>query len=80
VKKGVNWALRRLGGHSPALRAASVALAKRLAASPDPAPRWVGADALRALAKGTPAEARAKRAGARKAATKKAPVRKKGGA
>lgn len=62
VKKGVNWALRRLGGRSPALHAASVALAKRLAASADPAPRWVGADALRALAKGKPAEARAHKA------------------
>ncbi|MET0552496.1 MAG: DNA alkylation repair protein [Vicinamibacteria bacterium] len=76
VKKGVNWALRRLGGHSPALHAAAVALAKRLAASPDPAPRWIGADALRALAKGRPAEARARKAGARKAAAKKAPARK----
>lgn len=61
VKKGVSWALRRLGGRSPALRAASIAVAKRLAASPDPAPRWVGNGALRALAKGTPAEKRALR-------------------
>jgi 3-methyladenine DNA glycosylase AlkD len=67
VKKGVNWALRRLGGRSPALHAASVALAKRLAASTDPAPRWIGADALRALAKGQPAEARARKAGAPRA-------------
>jgi 3-methyladenine DNA glycosylase AlkD len=70
VKKGVNWALRRLGGRSPALHAASTALARRLAASPAAAPRWVGADALRALAKGQPAERRARKAGARKVATK----------
>jgi 3-methyladenine DNA glycosylase AlkD len=51
VKKGVNWALRRVGGRSPALRAAAVKVAERLAASPEPAARWVGKDALRELAK-----------------------------
>jgi 3-methyladenine DNA glycosylase AlkD len=75
VKKGASWALRRLGGRSPALYAASVALAKRLAASSEPAPRWVGADALRALAKGKPAEGRARKAAAKKAAARKKPAR-----
>jgi 3-methyladenine DNA glycosylase AlkD len=75
VKKGASWALRRLGGRSPALYAASVALAKRLAASSEPAPRWVGSDALRALAKGKPAEGRAKAAAAKKAAARKKPAR-----
>jgi len=50
VKKGVNWALRGIGRRSVALNAAAVAVAKRLALSPDAAPRWVGKDALRELA------------------------------
>ena len=49
VKKGVNWALRGIGRRSVALNAAAVAVAKRLARSPDAAPRWVGKDALREL-------------------------------
>jgi len=51
VKKGVSWALRTIGKRNPALRAAAVAVARRLAASKDPAPRWVGRDALRDLAR-----------------------------
>lgn len=52
VKKGVNWALRAIGGKkSPALRAAARALAERLAASSDKTARWNGKDALRAFAK-----------------------------
>jgi len=50
VKKGVNWALRAIGERSPALLAAALAVAQRLAASPEAAPRWVGKDALRQLA------------------------------
>jgi 3-methyladenine DNA glycosylase AlkD len=49
VKKAVNWALRSIGKRSPALNAAAVAVAARLAASPEPAARWVGKDALREL-------------------------------
>jgi len=52
VKKGVNWALRAIGGkQSPQLRAAARAVAERLAASADKAARWNGKDALRAFAK-----------------------------
>jgi 3-methyladenine DNA glycosylase AlkD len=51
VKKGVNWALRAVGRRGGRLKVASIALAKRLAASPDAAPRWVGRDALRFLNK-----------------------------
>ncbi len=52
VKKGVNWALRAIGGKKSAkLRTAARALAKRLAASDDPTARWNGKDALRAFAK-----------------------------
>ena len=54
VKKGVNWALRAIGGReSPALKAAALETARRLAASPDATPRWVGKDALRALTRTT---------------------------
>jgi 3-methyladenine DNA glycosylase AlkD len=49
VKKGVNWALRGIGGRNLALNQAAVALAKKLAQSSEPAPRWVGKDALRQL-------------------------------
>jgi 3-methyladenine DNA glycosylase AlkD len=50
VKKGVSWALRSIGRRSPALNTASLVVARRLAASPDAAARWVGKDALRDLA------------------------------
>src|SRR5262245_32188401 len=51
VKKAVNWALRRIGGRSPALNAAVMALAKRLSESDQPSARWVGKDALRDLSR-----------------------------
>lgn len=50
VKKGVSWALRGIGKRNPALHAAAVKLARRLANSPHPAARWTGKDALRDLA------------------------------
>lgn len=54
VKKGVSWALRAIGGKkSPALKAATLKVAERLAASSDPGARWAGKDALRALKKKT---------------------------
>jgi 3-methyladenine DNA glycosylase AlkD len=49
VKKGVSWALRGVGRRSAKLNKASIALAKKLAASDDAAPRWIGKDALREL-------------------------------
>jgi 3-methyladenine DNA glycosylase AlkD len=49
VKKSVNMALRSIGKCSRELNAAAVAVAKRLAASPDPTPRWIGKHALREL-------------------------------
>jgi 3-methyladenine DNA glycosylase AlkD len=52
VKKGVNWALRAIGGKkNPTLRAEARAVAARLAASSDRTARWNGKDALRAFAK-----------------------------
>jgi 3-methyladenine DNA glycosylase AlkD len=49
VKKGVSWVLRGIGRRSAKLNKASIALAKKLAASNEPAPRWIGKDALREL-------------------------------
>jgi 3-methyladenine DNA glycosylase AlkD len=56
VKKGVSWGLRRVGRRNLDLHAAAVAVARRLSASPEPAARWVGKDALRDLTR--PAVAR----------------------
>ena len=50
VKKAVSWALRSIGRRNVALNAAALALARRLALRDEPAPRWVGKDALRELA------------------------------
>jgi 3-methyladenine DNA glycosylase AlkD len=49
VKKAVNWALRSVGKRGPALHAAAVSVAQRLAGSSHVAARWVGKDALREL-------------------------------
>jgi 3-methyladenine DNA glycosylase AlkD len=49
VRKGVSWALRAIGGRNLELHAAAVAFARRLAASEDRSPRWVGKDVLRDL-------------------------------
>ena len=49
VKKAVNMALRAIGKRNPALNAAAVVVARRLAASTEGAPRWIGKDALREL-------------------------------
>jgi 3-methyladenine DNA glycosylase AlkD len=64
VKKGVNWALRAIGGRkTPPLRKAARDCAHRLAQSPDKTARWIGKDALRAFAKAdaVPASAAARR-------------------
>ena len=49
VKKSVSWALRAIGERNIELNAAALRLARRLSASPEAAPRWVGNDALREL-------------------------------
>jgi 3-methyladenine DNA glycosylase AlkD len=49
VKKAVNMALRAIGKRNAALNAAAITVARRLADSPQAAPRWVGKDALREL-------------------------------
>jgi 3-methyladenine DNA glycosylase AlkD len=49
VKKGVSWALRLIGRRNPALNTRAVAVARRLAASPYAAARWIGKDAVREL-------------------------------
>jgi len=73
VKKAVNWALRSIGKRNAVLHPAALAVAKRLAASDEPAPRWVGKDALRELNSAAVIAriaAKAARAPVRKAATK----------
>ncbi len=49
VKKAVNMALRAIGKRNRALHTAAVAVARRLADSPNATARWVGKDALREL-------------------------------
>ncbi|MEO8659345.1 MAG: DNA alkylation repair protein [Bryobacteraceae bacterium] len=49
VKKAVNMALRAVGKRNGALNAAAVAVASRLAESPQATARWVGKDTLREL-------------------------------
>ena len=49
VKKSVNMALRAIGKRNPALNAAAVTVARRLADSPQTAARWVGKDAIKEL-------------------------------
>ena len=51
VKKAVNMALRATGKRNAALNAAAIVVARRLAASTDGAPRWVGKNALTELTK-----------------------------
>jgi 3-methyladenine DNA glycosylase AlkD len=50
VKKGVSWALRRIGTRNLALNAAARAVAQRLSESKGAACRWIGKDALGELA------------------------------
>jgi len=49
VRKAVNWALRQIGKRSAALHVTALALARKLAASPDRTARWIGSDAVREL-------------------------------
>jgi 3-methyladenine DNA glycosylase AlkD len=49
VKKGVSWALRRIGRRNRALNRAALGVARRLAASKEASSRWVGRDAQREL-------------------------------
>ena len=61
VKKGVNMALRAVGKRNPALHAAAVKVATRLAASSQESARWVGKDALRELTSSSVTRRMAKR-------------------
>jgi 3-methyladenine DNA glycosylase AlkD len=49
VRKAVNWALRQIGKRSMALHGPALALAERLAESPDRTARWIGRDAVKEL-------------------------------
>jgi 3-methyladenine DNA glycosylase AlkD len=57
VKKAVNMALRAVGKRNAALRTAATDVATRLAASDEPAARWIGKDALRELTRGAASRA-----------------------
>jgi 3-methyladenine DNA glycosylase AlkD len=56
VKKAVSWALRGIGKRNATLHSAALKLSRCLIASPHPAARWIGRDALRDLS--TPATRR----------------------
>jgi 3-methyladenine DNA glycosylase AlkD len=73
VKKGVLWALRRIGTRNAALDAAAIATARRLAASAAPAARWIGREALREMTRGAKTRGAKTRAPKTRAA---APARK----
>lgn len=62
VKKAVSWALRAIGRRDADLHREAMAVARRLAASPDASARWVGRDALRGLEKTGVRKAPARRA------------------
>jgi 3-methyladenine DNA glycosylase AlkD len=49
VKKGVSWALRRIGRRNAALNKSAAAVARRLSTSESPAARWIGRGALKEL-------------------------------
>lgn len=49
VKKAVNWALRQIGKHSPALRAKAIAAAEEILKLDSKPARWIASDALREL-------------------------------
>jgi 3-methyladenine DNA glycosylase AlkD len=69
VKKAVLWALRGVGGRSPELNERALELAQRLAASDEPAARFIGKGALRELSSAT-AKRRLKARAARRSATR----------
>jgi len=50
VKKAVNMALRAIGKRNKSLNAEAIAVATRLALSPDATAKWIGKDALREIA------------------------------
>ncbi|MGX5828498.1 DNA alkylation repair protein [Mesorhizobium sp. 43Arga] len=49
VRKAVNWALRQIGKRSMGLYTPALAVAKKLADSPDKTARWIGKDAVKEL-------------------------------
>lgn len=51
VRKAVNWALRQIGKRGASLYTPAYELSKELAASNDPAARWIGKDAVKEFEK-----------------------------
>jgi 3-methyladenine DNA glycosylase AlkD len=78
VMKGVSWALRLIGRRNLALHAAALPVARRLAASKDAAPRWVGKDALRELTSPKVIARLAERSQAKKTSKRRPAVTKPG--
>ena len=70
VKKAVNWALRQIGKHSPALHRPALKLARKLAASDDRTARWIGKDAVKELTDPAQLARIARRTGSQKTYTK----------
>lgn len=62
VKKAVSMALRGIGKRNQALNAAALAVAERLAASPDAIARWIGKGAIKELTSPILAQRLARRA------------------
>jgi 3-methyladenine DNA glycosylase AlkD len=73
VKKGIDWALRRIGSRNANLNRLALATAQRLAASSHPGARWIGKTSARELGSD---KALARFAGTKKATTKKATTKK----
>jgi 3-methyladenine DNA glycosylase AlkD len=77
VKKGVSWALRGVGRRNGALHAKTVAVARRLAASPSPGARWAGKDALRELTSASVVKRLSERAAASEPRERSAPAKRR---
>jgi 3-methyladenine DNA glycosylase AlkD len=77
VKKAVNWALRQIGKRNPALRAAAIASAERIAAQGSPSARWIASDALKELTSDAveKRQSRPAKAGAKSGTAKPRPAR-----
>jgi 3-methyladenine DNA glycosylase AlkD len=80
VKKGVSWGLRAIGRRNPALNAAALEVARRLALSEESACRWVGKDALRELVSPKVRAQLARRAGHPKPRRGSSPASRRGAA
>lgn len=63
VKKGVSWALRRIGTRNARLRREALAVAVRLSDSGQPSARWIGRGAVRDLSRSATKKSRRSESG-----------------